>query len=137
MPFTSDTVLLVGHAVSIRPEHGFGWAVVDNGAILQELAAPNAFEAEIADILLDSTEVRAIACKLKVVLSERSFVWGALVPRTTLMIDLRVRSVGCNILLSDQKPYVDEGTKFPDPNHVWTSSTVHVRGFGRVSLVGS
>ena len=136
MPFSPNLTAITGHVLSVRPERGYGWAVVEAARIVEELAVPAPFDCEIRELLFDSAEARALVCSLGLRLGERLFLWAAFIPRTDLIIDLRERTVGCNILLSDQKPYVDSEADYPDPRHVWTSSKTHVRGFGRVSLLG-
>jgi hypothetical protein len=135
MPFTKYATRVIGRRLSVAPEAGYGWALIGEVKILEELQVPGAFQAELIDVLFDGPEARALICKVSCEISGRLFNWGAFIPRTTLNVDLRRRSVGCNILLATTKPYISRANKFPDPDHVRTRSSSHVRGFGRISML--
>src|SRR5688572_18713207 len=132
MPFANSTAQLIKRTIVVDPEYGFGWAVVENNSILENLATPNQLRAQVAEVVVDSG-VQALVCTLAVRFSKREFKWAAFIPRTTLVIDLCDRSVGCNILFSQEKPIASQGKAPSDPDYIWSNSTTHVRGFGRVA----
>jgi len=136
VPFSPNMTDIAGRLLSVRPEPGFGWPAVEDDRVIKELATPQPFDCEIRELLFDAGEARAIVCFLNLRLVERLFIWATFIPRTDLFIDIRERPIGCNILLSEAKPQISGEAAYPDPRHVWSTSRTHVRGFGRISLVG-
>ena len=134
MPFSKNSGALVGMMLSIQPEAGWGWRLIKGDELLQVLnKVPDSFQAKIAEVLCDTDEVRGLLAGFDVEIAARRFAWGFFLPHTDSTIDLRSRSVHCNILLSDHRPYLSQDIKYPDPRHVW-SVGLQLRGYGKVSL---
>jgi hypothetical protein len=134
MPFSKDSVTLVGMTLSIEPKYGWGWRLTEGDKLLEVLKkVPEAFQAEVVDVLFDMEIARALLGKIHVEIVGRDFFWGYFRPHTDSTIDLRKRSVGCDILLSDTRPYHSQEVKYPDPRQVW-SAGLQLRGYGEVAL---
>lgn len=135
MPFSIDTIELVGRCLSVKPHYGFGWRLSAGDRHIQAFGVPDAFRVDLAEVLFDSNEARAVVGKIDLKLEGRRFVWGYFAPRTDLTIDLRTRLIACNILLSDTKPYLSQIVKYLDPRQVCVDSEVQLRGSGDVVLL--
>jgi hypothetical protein len=136
MPFSKDTGELLGRTLSVKPRYGFGWRLTEHKKLVIALdEPPGGFHAEVVEALFNGEMVQAVVCRLEVSIAGRRFCWGYFAPHTDSVIDLRVRSVGCDISLSDTKLYLSETIKYPDPEQVCAASTMQLRGQGEVSLL--
>jgi len=134
MPFAADTDKLVGKRILIATEFGFGWLLIEGG-YYKELTVPAPFEAEIVKILFDGEVARGILGKCNAIVGGRQCTWAYCLPHTDLEVDLRVKTIGCNLVLSNQPLYLSDAVKYPDPAQVVTLSEWQIRGFGRVKLL--
>ncbi|MEI7733775.1 MAG: hypothetical protein WCO56_29690 [Verrucomicrobiota bacterium] len=135
MPFSLNIESLIGKPLNIVPNLGFGgWRLTFGDEIIEEITTPQPFQAQISDLLYINHQIVAVLATIDLTIEKRRFLWGYFGCRTDSLIDLRERSVGCNILLSDTKPYLSDTVAYPDPQNTRTPSRIELRGQGRVSL---
>lgn len=135
MPFSPDTVSLIGEILTVTPTLGFGgWRLTLGEKLIDVIGIPDPFQAQITDILYNDKQIIAVLGTVDLTIMQHRFLWGYFGCRTDSVIDLRQRSVGCNILLSDTKPYLSESVAYPAPENTRTPSDLELRGQGRVSL---
>ena len=134
MPFHSSSTTLPGALLDVCPHEGFGWHIVDKPYSLSFIELPAPFEACVVEALIDGSEVRALVAAVTLTLQNAAFSYASFIPRTDDSVDLAQRSVGCNFLITRDRPFISNHHRFPDPRHIDSNGYPHVRGFGRVSL---
>lgn len=86
------------------------------------------------NVLVDASEMRAIVAQVDLEFARRRFTWASFIPRTDDFVDLRKKSVGCNILITLTPPYIAVAQPFPHPEHISAEGRLQVRGYGQLAL---
>ena len=134
MSFVNSTQDLIGKRFTFQPHYGNGWMLYLPEKPLQPIEFPPPFDASLAEVIIDENEVRALICKLDVILQGHGFSWGAFIARSDFFIDLNQEQVVSNLLLSKQKPTRSVEHLYQHPGFVKPNSEINVRGFGILSL---
>lgn len=135
MSFAKTTVRLVGQPLQVNPEIGFGWVLVGEDRIVEEIPMLEAFRVKLDDVLFEATEARAVLSAINLEIAHCQFSWACFIPRTTSKINLQRQSVGCNVFFSAAKPYLSSNATYPDPDQIRSESKIHIRGYARISLL--
>lgn len=134
MAFSKNTSKLIGQKLRVNPVFGNGWGLYGGGKPKWLETPKDGFDARLTDVLWEKQEPLVLICELSFRLSGHEFKWGALIARSDPRVDLRKKSVHCNLILSKAKPSISPDKPYPDPEFVTPNAEPYVRGFALVSL---
>lgn len=135
MPFDSSMLDLIGQKVHVQPYEGYGWGIIVGEMQTKWIEVPPAFSAQITQAIHHNGICRAVLAQVDLEIEGLKASWISLYPRTDGFIDLKTRNIGCNILIADTLPFMDEDYDFTHPRFIRVHGFPFIHGFGNVSLV--
>jgi hypothetical protein len=135
MPLDKSVVELIGTSCSLVPNEG-GYVsgfVSDENQVLW-LDNLGAFRISLIDVILHKGIYRGAIGKLSVLINGINFTYCGVLVRSDDCIDLRVRSVACNFVLSDESPFINDSLEFSSPEFMVATHYPFVKGVARVAL---
>lgn len=138
MPFDANTHELIGATFSIHPNDGFGWMRIEGAESVIDVPTPDSRIDVALDVVAGGhASAYALIARGRVEILGCVFNYISLIARSDYIIDLNKNSVGCNLLFTRERPFVNETHPPTHPAYVSAESYPQVRGFGVLSRPGS